>query len=179
MSGRITLLRATVLLLASLAARVGAAAPPAESVPPVQFVGHESKVTSPRFVLAEDERSWRELWAEHTGVENSGVPPHRHAAPKIDFSRFMVVGVFLGASTNCDGAPAVAVIRDDGALRVRYEHSTFQTASIEGPDRGVSTTPFGLWVIEKSDAAVVVERGVRRLKNQPIEWRAVHRFERR
>jgi hypothetical protein len=154
-------------------------APTKEFLPAVQFVGHDSKVTSPRFVLLKDDAAWSALWAEHTGADAAITPPTRHATPKVDFARFMVVGAFGGARTNTDGEIVSSVVDSEDALRIRYEASTFQTASgFSGEvDSGVKTSPFGLWVIERTDKPIVIEQGTRGLKSSPIEWKQVTRFD--
>lgn len=149
-----------------------------EVLPAVQLVGHDSKILSARFVLIRDDASWEALWAEHAGAAQKEGAMWRHAAPKIDFSRFMVVGVFGGATTNTDGEVAQSVTIADDRVRVRYESSTFQTASFGGQgDPGVKTAPFGLWVVEASDLPVVIEQARRGLKDSPVSWKEVKRFE--
>ncbi|MBL0928453.1 MAG: hypothetical protein IBJ11_12515 [Phycisphaerales bacterium] len=182
MSPRLTALAFVSLIAASLVALAVSADPPPEVAdgppPPVQFVGHDSRIQAPRYVLVKDDEAWARLWSEHTGVEASFVPPHRHHAPKIDFRRFVVVGYFAGASTNTDGEQAVSVSAERGTTLVRYQPSTFQSAS-DGPERdpGVRTTPFGLWVIERSPQAIVILEGRRGIKSAPVKWTEVHRFD--
>lgn len=165
--------------LTALAVMTAARQTPAkEFLPAVQIVGHDSQVNSSRFVLIKDATTWAELWAEHTGTDASATPPMRHAVPKVDFGRFMVVGAFGGATTNTDGEVVLSVLADNDVLRIRYEASTFQTASFDGKsDSGVKTAPYGLWVIEKTDTLVVIEQATRGLKDSPIEWREVKRFD--
>lgn len=153
-------------------------APATDALPAVQLVGHDSRIMTPRFVLVRDQATWDSLWAEHTGVALKEGAMGRHAAPKIDFSRFMVVGVFGGAATNTDGEVAQSVTVTDDQVRVRYESSTFQTSSFGGNgDPGVKTSPFGLWVIEVSKSPVVIEEGRRGLKDSPVSWKEVKRFD--
>lgn len=153
-------------------------APTKVFLPAVQFIGQDSKISTPRFVLIKDDAAWSSLWAEHTGAAEAITPPTRHATPKIDFARFMVIGAFGGATTNTDGQIASSVVVSDDSMRIRYEASTFQTASFGGKgDPGVKTTPFGLWVIERTDQAIIIEQGARGLKDSPIEWKQVSRFD--
>jgi len=153
-------------------------APARDVLPAVQFVGHDSKIAEPRFVLARDEAAWAKIWAEHTGVAAGQGPPTRHAVPKVDFSRYMVVGAFAGAGVNADGLIAESVRVAGDAMRVRFETSSFQTFSAgPGKDTGVKTSCYGLWVIEKTDKPIVIERGVQQLKNAPVQWKEVKRFD--
>lgn len=153
--------------------------PPASPPPVVQFVGHDSKIATQRSLLIKDQQSWAKLWSEHSGKDETPVPPNRHVAPKIDFSRFMAVAYFAGTSTNVDGAPAVQVLQRDESVAIRFERSTFQTESFgDGArDRGVKTTPFGIWVIDRSGKPVVIEEGRRGLKADPVTWTEVARLE--
>ncbi len=153
-------------------------APTKDTLPAVQFVGHNSKITTPRVVLAEDQPTWTLLWCEHVGLDASVTPPTRHLVPKIDFTRYVVVGVFGGEMTNTDGEVAEGVVISDDAVRIRYVSSTFQTSSFGGnADPGVKTAPFGLWVIEKIKKPIVIEQGTRGLKDSPLSWKEVKRFE--
>ncbi|MFN0133361.1 MAG: hypothetical protein ACKVW3_12645 [Phycisphaerales bacterium] len=170
---------ALVLVFAGVASRgMSAPAPAKDMLSAVQLVGHDSKIMTPRFVLVRDQPAWDALWAEHTAAALKEGAMRRHAAPKIDFARFMVVGVFGGAVTNTDGEVAQSVTVTDDQVRVRYESSTFQTASFGGNgDSGVKTSPFGLWVIEASKSPVVIEEGRRGLKDSPLSWKEVKRFD--
>ncbi|MFN0134400.1 MAG: hypothetical protein ACKVW3_17945 [Phycisphaerales bacterium] len=146
---------------------IGAARPPL-----VQWVGHESKHMA-GFVMARDEAAWRKVWAAHTGADGEGAM-RRHAAPKIDFERCMVVGRFAGARTNHDGEEAVSVEDRGDAVVVRFMASTFQTS---GPDGGgVATTPFGLWVVPAAKKPVVIEEGRMGLKGSAVRWEEVARL---
>jgi len=152
-------------------------APEKTVMPAVQIVGHNSKITDKRFVLVQDERTWRELWSEHTGVAAAG-PPTRYEVPMVDFARYMVVGSFNGAGTNTDGQIVQSITPGDGGVRIRFETSSFQTASFgPGPDKGVKTSCFGLWVIDRTDKPIILEKARQGLKADPVRWVEVKRFE--
>jgi len=163
----------------SISASRDAAAAKDERLPAVQFVGHDSRITQPRFVLVKDQAAWASLWSEHTSAAAGGGAMTRYAAPVIDFNRFMVVGAFSGATTNQDGEVAEMVGVEPNLVRVRYVPSTFQSAVAIGgeADHGVATTPFGLWVVERTEKPIVIERGERGLKAEPIQWKEVKRFD--
>ena len=156
------------------------ATPPASQarLPVVQFTGHDSKVTREKFVLIRDEQAWENLWSEHTGRPVPQGPPTRHETPKIDFTRCMVVGHFTGPTTNQDGEVCEAFEVSAGKLRIRYRSSSFQTASFDGPDRGVPASAFGLWVIDRRDMPIVIEEGrIHSLQDTTVRWVEVKRFE--
>lgn len=156
-----------------------AASPASQALlPVVQFTGHDSKVASEKFVLIRDEQAWETLWSEHTGRPVPQGPPTRHETPKIDFTRCMVVGHFTGPTTNQDGEVCEALEVSGGELRIRYKSSSFQTASFDGPDRGVPASAFGLWVIDRRDMPIVIEEGrIYSLRDTTVHWVEVKRFE--
>ena len=53
-----------------------------------------SSITEQRFVIIKDAAAWNALWAEHAG-NDPGLP-----LPSINFSKEMVLGVFLGTRGN-------------------------------------------------------------------------------
>jgi hypothetical protein len=148
-----------------------------KTLPAVQLVGHGSHIAEPRFVRVVDEAGWRTLWAEHTGVKAHHGTFSRHRAPHIDFERFMVVGIFEGATTNTDGVVADAILTDRARVRIQFQHSTFQTSG-EVDGGAQRTTPFGLFVIERSNLPVQFEVARLASKAGPISYERVHTIER-
>ncbi|MEZ6015533.1 MAG: protease complex subunit PrcB family protein [Planctomycetota bacterium] len=51
----------------------------------------QSRVREQRVVVARDAQAWSQLWSEHSGLQLPSSP-----APEVDFTREMVVAVFLG-----------------------------------------------------------------------------------
>lgn len=148
------------------------------AMPLVQLVGHESKVRTREFVLVRTEAEWSALWARHTGTEAGAGTFQRHAAPKIDFARCMVVGCFGGATTNTDGEVALSVTRGSEGTTVRFESSTFQTFSTApGGDKGHATTPFGLWIVDRAEGPVTLEQARRGGKRGEVTWTKVHQWD--
>ncbi len=146
-------------------------------LPAVQFVGQHSHITEARFELFRDQETWSKFWGTHANVEVAYGATSRHAAPKVDFTRYMVVCVLGGKRTNTDGIMCEGVFTTDDLVRVRIEDSTYQTMRGGGEvDHGDASTPYGFFVIEKSAARVVIEQGRRSLKNKPVEWKQVHEF---
>lgn len=147
-----------------------------ETHPYVQWVGHDSKAPA-GFHLVLDDAAWKSLWSAHTGAAASHTPPTRHATPKIDFTQCMVIACFRGPSTNRDGEELTSVSIDKDLIRCRFIGSTFQTSGgLDGGGGAVSTTPYGIWVLPRASAPIVIEEGRRGLKNDPIQWKEVHRF---
>jgi hypothetical protein len=82
--------------------------------PPLRTVGKGpmSAIDSPRQVAVRSAEEWGALWKEN----GAGAP-----LPAVDFSREMVVGVFLGSRpTSGYGVEIVRAIGNSGALVVEY-----------------------------------------------------------
>src|SRR5205085_2843738 len=107
-----------------------------------------------------DEAAWQALWGAHTGRDPAaGGVMDRHAAPLVNFDRCLVVAFFRGAATNEDGELVRELAQTADGLRVRFSSDGFQSASISGPDRGVKTRPFGIWVLPATAGSIVIEEG--------------------
>jgi hypothetical protein len=183
-----TLPHCLTLLCASFAAVALAAGWPAASDGPgaadapgaapgaayVQWVGPDSKHPAPGFVLVGDDAAWRALWAAHTGTPEARAG--RHGAPKIDFGSCMVVAHFRGPSVNHDGEVLASLDLGGDVVRLRFESWSFQTSGPDGRGGAVETTPYGIWVVPRSDAPIVVERRSEGLKSDPVRWVEAHRF---
>lgn len=171
---RCAMVAASVVAAVGVLGAGGAGGRAEERPPCVQWVGHWSERAAPGFVIVRDEAAWRALWADHTGVLAKEGAMKRHAAPKVDFERWMVVGCFSGVNINGDGEVARSVAEDGGALRVRFVSSSFQTAGPGGG--GVDVRPYGLWVVPATDKPVVVERGhITKDPREGVRWDEVWR----
>lgn len=69
-----------------------------------------SGIQLPETAVARSSAEWTALWARHT---SQIIPPP--AAPSVDFSSQMVVGVFLGDRPDPSHAVEIATIRSDGS----------------------------------------------------------------
>lgn len=107
------------MLMLLLAAWLQAGVPPA---PPVHKAmlrtidkGTESNVDDAKTVVVRDAAAWRKLWQGHA--------PDR-ALPAVDFSKEMVVAVFLGSRPTAGYDVAIDGVREDGgALVVAYRET--------------------------------------------------------
>lgn len=66
----------------------------------------QSAITEKRLVTVRDAESWNRLWSEHAGPTFATRP-----LPAVDFSRNMVVGIFLGSRGACDRLEIASVRR--------------------------------------------------------------------
>jgi hypothetical protein len=104
--------------------------------------GDQSNIDDARQVLVRSEAEWTQLWQQHA----TGRPK-----PAVDFSKEMVVGVFMGSRPNAGFSTAVvSATTGNGVLIVRYTE-TFPSAGAVSAQ--VLTFPFHLVAIPKATVA--------------------------
>lgn len=168
---------ATVLVLL-----VGAAAladwPPRQLVrsgmePYVTFRSGESKIKTRSYRKVTAFEDWADLWIEHTGAQRHDGKYNwfynEAGVPFVDFERCMVIAVFQGEGWNSAGVRVVTVAEEEERILLRFDDQSFQTS---GPDGGgVRVTPFGIFVLPKSEKPVVLEENVQGLIGKPPIWK--------
>lgn len=76
-----------------------------------------SGITTPRYLVIQDQTSWEKLWAEHD--------QSKQAIPAVDFTQKTVIGIFLGAKPNgCYGIADVQIWRSNGSVNVSVRESS-------------------------------------------------------
>jgi hypothetical protein len=138
---------AALVVAALLSACAATAVQPSAAVPlPFKTIDQtrQSQIAAPRTVVVRDAASWARLWAEHAGADV--------AAPPVDFTAEMVVGVFLGTrESGCHATDIVAIERLGERIRVR------EADKVPGPAvrcMMMLTAPAHLVVTARSDARV-------------------------
>jgi hypothetical protein len=102
--------------------------------------GDQSSVEDARQVLVRSDAELRQLWRQHA--------PDR-PVPKVDFSREMVVGVFMGSRPNAGFSTAiVSATAANGALMVRYSETQPSAGSVSAQ---ILTFPYHLVAIPRAD----------------------------
>ncbi len=102
--------------------------------------GDQSNIDDARRVLVRTDAEWTTLWRQHH--------PDK-PRPAVDFSKEMVVGVFMGSRPNAGFSTAiVSVTAANGALIVRYAEKLPAPGSISAQ---VLTFPFHLVAIPRVD----------------------------
>ena len=102
--------------------------------------GDQSNVDDAKQVLVRTEAEWARLWQQHATDR---------PRPKVDFSREMVVGVFMGSRPNAGFSTAVvSATAGNGALMVRYTETMPSAGSVSAQ---ILTFPFHLVAIPKAD----------------------------
>jgi hypothetical protein len=101
--------------------------------------GDQSNIETPTQVLARTESEWTALWRRHAGDREK---------PPIDFSREMVVGVFMGSRPTGGFSTAIVTSMEvKGVLVVRY---TETIPSREAVTAQVLTSPYHLVAIPRA-----------------------------
>src|SRR5205823_14290981 len=114
--------------------------------------GAASGILEPLQVAIRTRDEWVAFWARHTRAQVQPPP-----APPVDFSREMVVGIFLGArATGGHEVEITKVERGGSALRIHYRSRS--------PDPGamvtqVRTQPYHLIRLSGEDIRLVFGRG--------------------
>ena len=109
--------------------------------------GDQSNVDDARQVVARTAAEWDTLWRQHS--------PDR-MQPRVDFSKEMVIGVFLGSRPSAGfGIAIVGAETEQGGLTVRFRETR--------PARGgmtaqVITSPYHLAAVPRQSGTVKFER---------------------
>ena len=117
--------------------------------PPLRTVGKGpmSAIDQPRQVTVRSAAEWGALWKE-----NGAKAP----LPPVDFSREMVVGVFVGTrSTAGYGVEIVRAIGNSSTLVVEYVETAPSRGTITAQ---VLTAPYHLVAIPKRDGTIVFKK---------------------
>src|SRR5262249_53315234 len=109
--------------------------------------GEQSNVDEAKQVVIRTEAEWAKLWQQHS--------PDRKR-PEVDFSKEMVVGVFMGSRPTAGyNVSIVSTFAKDGNVIVQYRESTPRPGMITAQ---VLTFPFHLVAIPKAVGVVKFEK---------------------
>jgi protease stability complex PrcB-like protein len=128
---------AGVTIALSAAALIGSAVQPRS--PRTIAKGDQSNIESPTQVLARTEAEWVALWRRHAGDRER---------PPVDYTREMVVGVFMGSRPNAGFSTAiVSSMEVKGVLVVRYRETIPPAGTVTAQ---ILTFPYHLVAIPKA-----------------------------
>ena len=125
--------------------------PPAGTAIPYETVARDnlSGVTARQTLVIRDQAAWDKLWSQHT-AGRTPVP----AAPKVDFTHKMLVGVFAGEYGNACHSLAVARVAAGATrLEVEVDEHDVTTVAICTP---VVSHPMQIVAVDRTDADVAV-----------------------
>lgn len=109
--------------------------------------GEQSNIDEARQVVVRTEADWTKLWQQHS--------PDRKR-PTVDFSKDMVVGVFMGSRSSAGyNLSIVSTFVKDGAVLVRYQESTPRPGTMSAQ---ILTFPYHLVAIPKAAGEVKFEK---------------------
>ena len=101
--------------------------------------GDQSTIDEAKRVLVRTDAEWTKLWQQH----HPGAP-----RPAVDFSKEMVVGVFMGSRPNAGFSTTIlSATAGNGALMVRY---TEKVPAPGGVSAQILTFPYHLVAIPKA-----------------------------
>ncbi|HWJ94968.1 MAG TPA: hypothetical protein VNT33_09615, partial [Telluria sp.] len=106
-----------------------------------------------RDVVVRDQAAFAALWAEHAGSEAK--------APEVDFTKWMVIGVFIGPGDGCSSTSISSISRDDKQITVRH------VDTVPGPTVLCTkqvTTPGQLVAVEASSLPVTFVKEVQQIR---------------
>lgn len=136
----------------------GKAATPAPVSVLRSWSGPNSGVKKARAEILTTEDQWKKTWAEHDPAAE---------LPKIDFEREMVLAIFDGDSWNSRGFYVhELLVGDNAATIIRVDETTYQSMG-----EGNRVTPFGIFVITRTERPVTVEENVQGIIGKPPQWK--------
>jgi hypothetical protein len=121
----------------------------AQSGPPPRTVekGEQSNIEDAKQVVVRTEGDWVKLWQQHS--------PDRQRPP-VDFSKEMVVGVFMGSRPTAGfNVSIVSSFEKDGNVLVRYQETMPKAGAMTAQ---VLTFPYHLVAIPKASGQVTFEK---------------------
>lgn len=109
--------------------------------------GEQSNIDEAKQVIVRTEAEWTKLWQQHS--------PDRKR-PIVDFSKDMVVGVFMGSRPTAGyNLSIVSTFAKDGNVLVRYKESQPQRGTMTAQ---VLTFPYHLVAVPKASGDVKFEK---------------------
>jgi hypothetical protein len=163
-----------VLHQAAAPACQGPPTPPLRHLQPyVALTGADSAVAAPAYHRLRTPAELARVWLLHLGQP---VPDGEHdffynepGVPEVDFEACEVVAIFGGKGWNSAGFQVESVDDEATCRRLRFDHRSYQT---EGPTGGGKrVTPYGFFVLPRTDLPLVLEEDVQSLIGAPPEWR--------
>jgi len=100
--------------------------------------GDQSNIDETRQVLVRTDAEWTKLWQQHAA---------NRPRPQVDFSKEMVVGLFMGRPSAGFSTAVISATAGNGALMVRYSETMPSARAVSAQ---VLTFPFHLVAIPKA-----------------------------
>jgi hypothetical protein len=126
--------------------------------------GPDSRIAETEYKRIVSNVEWKRFWKTHD--------TKKQPLPKIDFSKNMVIAVCSGRAYNISGVEAVDVREAGDSILFRFHYLSYQTM-----DRIDTVTPFGIFVLPRSNKKTQLEVKVQHLIGGPAKWKLVAEFE--
>jgi hypothetical protein len=109
--------------------------------------GDQSNIEDEKQMVARTEAEWTALWTKHSGDRKK---------PAVDFSREMVVGVFMGSRPTAGYTVTIlSSFEKDGKMLVRYRETQPAAGTLTAQ---ILTSPFHLVAVPKVAGTVSFEK---------------------
>jgi hypothetical protein len=138
--------------------------------PLLALTGRKSKVLAPGYHRIETAEAWKALWMRHqTGKSKPDTAPENLHHVDVDFDRCIVIAVFQGDGSSCEGYEVDSIQESASRILVRVRAHHVQT----GQGYVHESEAWGVFVIPRSRKPVVVELDTRSLIRSPPKWTKV------
>jgi hypothetical protein len=109
--------------------------------------GDQSNIDEAKQVVVRTDAEWNNLWKAHAGARKQ---------PAVDFSRDMVIGVFMGSRPSAGYTiNIVSTFQKDGQMLVRYEEKAPAKGTLTAQ---ILTAPYHLVALPKMAGTVTFEK---------------------
>ncbi len=138
----------------------------------VHWSGATSGITTPQALRVTAESEWREMWLRHLGVEPGRYDAlhNEPALPTVDFQSSMVVALFGGEMDSVRGLKLLSATRSQDGLVLRYRVEHYNNI------RPAPVTPYGIFVVPRSEARLVVQEAGPNQQDGRPSWRSIRTF---
>ncbi len=140
----------------------------------VSWSGPKSAIHKPLYLRVQAAAEWRDLWEKHLGQVVEQDVHQRPLLPEVDFDTCTAVAIFCGEGWNSDGVVLASLEQREKDLLLRFDQSTYQTASAlggENDDGGVRVSPYGIFLLPRVATPIVIEENVQHLIGHPPKWK--------
>ena len=144
----------------------------------VTLSGADSEIPEPTYVRITTKEAFQSLYLRHLGKDPAQFDAHynEYQVPTIDFDRCMVVAVFQGNTWNTANLYVREVHDERARLVVRFDRHSYQTFGFGSDGGGKRVTPFGFFVMPRSEKEIVLEENVRQYLNEGPRWQECARL---
>jgi len=133
-----------------------------------EWTGEQSQIKEEEYHRITSRQDWKKLWKRHMGKGT--------AEPRVDFNRYMVVGIFMGQQLSVTGTKVLRIERinqyqEQSGKYKRYVNFDFYPMLAFGDNtNSYPTEPFGIYVIEKTRRPLVIRKNIQFETGSTPKW---------